>query len=647
MMPIAYPAATARGFNSGGYGIGGDIIEGVAAARRGPIDDNDGGLRDMRGHEDQTPILDFPPQGMAEEEEENSGSRIEPVAVESQQHQHQQHEEAGDLAAAVESLGGGEKIERVESSCHERSGDISDVGGVGDGSKSFIEEGGVLGAGDYPPGGGGDVFVVGPEKTPEKKDHAVMAMDIATTPVPPDTISSATETSTTLLPPPAVLLSTEGEKEAATALDGLPSPSPPSGKQDGTEMAAMAAPGVATILGETPVEVTVALTATGVSSDSAPAIAAAATTSFSASSTSMLVPSQPTSAAVVSSPPLGTPIGVAAMNGPTLAPPLFSSPLKQSGRAVSAVVPGAAVMAAETAPAAVSTSSVLGAAFTPSGEAPASDMTSAAATAAAATAAAAAAESSKVAALWQQQTSSPPRNSNGSPTLAVANGRLITATGRIGGIFSTATATATAPSSIKSRKLRWPLNRAGNGSGKTGSANGDAASSDSAAPIVPRIKDPRPELLGAVVARVSVRRGSADEDDEDDDDDDGGVAGSGDDDGVDGDEDGGGGGFAMAESDDDDEGEGEGDGEGGESLHAGDKKRRRKKKVEEAPVVREFVVSTFDEIEGKYILVNAHGEEARMNLEELEGAMRQSQVWRGGGGGAAVFLVGSSVLYNT
>ncbi|CAM9777765.1 unnamed protein product [Scytosiphon promiscuus] len=77
---------------------------------------------------------------------------------------------------------------------------------------------------------------------------------------------------------------------------------------------------------------------------------------------------------------------------------------------------------------------------------------------------------------------------------------------------------------------------------------------------VPRIKVPRAELLGAVVARLAVRR---------------------------------------------------------EMKHG------------EATVVREYVVTSFDEVEGRYVLVNAHNEEAKLTVEELEVALQQSQLLYG------------------
>ena len=43
-------------------------------------------------------------------------------------------------------------------------------------------------------------------------------------------------------------------------------------------------------------------------------------------------------------------------------------------------------------------------------------------------------------------------------------------------------------------------------------------------------------------------------------------------------------------------------------------------------MVREAVVSTWDEIGGRYVLVNAFGDEERMTLDELEVALQQSQV---------------------
>lgn len=124
---------------------------------------------------------------------------------------------------------------------------------------------------------------------------------------------------------------------------------------------------------------------------------------------------------------------------------------------------------------------------------------------------------------------------------------------------------------------------------------------------VPRTKVPRAELLGAVVARLAVRREVLEED--------GGDAGS-----ASGDW--GGGYDDMSESD---SGEEAGSDDGG-----GDRRRRRggasETKHGEATVVRESVVTSFDGIEGRYVLVNAHDEEAKLTLEELEVALHQSQV---------------------
>lgn len=131
----------------------------------------------------------------------------------------------------------------------------------------------------------------------------------------------------------------------------------------------------------------------------------------------------------------------------------------------------------------------------------------------------------------------------------------------------------------------------------------------------PRIKVPRPELLGAVVARLAVRRDLPDEEyaeiegdflwDEDD--------GDGDD---------------MSESDGEEGAEERQD--GGSICEAKEERRRRrrmsKRRGGEATVVREAVVFTFDGAEGLYVLVNTHEEEEKLSLEELEVALHQSQV---------------------
>lgn len=163
----------------------------------------------------------------------------------------------------------------------------------------------------------------------------------------------------------------------------------------------------------------------------------------------------------------------------------------------------------------------------------------------------------------------------------------------------------------------------GSSSGGGDSSSGGGGSCSGAIPEEPKIRVPRPELLGAVVARLAVRRGSPDDPVEE------GALSSG----------GEGGGAGGSEGEYDSGNDGQDGDEQSEEIEEedergddnegtnGDKKRRRKKrKGDEAVVVREAVVSEFDGIGGRYILVNSHGEEERMNLEELETALKQSQV---------------------
>ena len=175
-----------------------------------------------------------------------------------------------------------------------------------------------------------------------------------------------------------------------------------------------------------------------------------------------------------------------------------------------------------------------------------------------------------------------------------------------------------------------------------GARGGNDATNSAVIPAAPKIKVPRPELLGAVVARLTVRRGSADGDDAGEEEEenelfpgsDGGGCSS--DDALEigsGCEDESENGEERKEGEREEEGaevDGKGDGTMEESKEdrMKRKKRRRKKrrKIDEAPVVREAVVSEFDGIEGRYVLINSHGEDERMTLEELETALRQSQV---------------------
>ena len=142
----------------------------------------------------------------------------------------------------------------------------------------------------------------------------------------------------------------------------------------------------------------------------------------------------------------------------------------------------------------------------------------------------------------------------------------------------------------------------------------------------PKIKVPRPELLGAVVARLAVRRDLPDEEYTE----------------IDGgflwDEDDGSCGDDMSESDgeeEEEEEEEEADERQGRGSNAEAKKERRrrrrrsKRRGGEATVVREAVVSSFDGVEGRYVLINTHDEEETLSLQELEVALRQSQVWVG------------------
>ena len=142
----------------------------------------------------------------------------------------------------------------------------------------------------------------------------------------------------------------------------------------------------------------------------------------------------------------------------------------------------------------------------------------------------------------------------------------------------------------------------------------------------PKIKVPRPELLGAVVARLAVRRDLPDEEYTE----------------IDGgflwDEDDGSCGDDMSESDGEEEEEEEeeeaderqGRGSNAEAKEERRRRRRRsKRRGGEATVVREAVVSSFDGVEGRYVLINTHDEEETLSLQELEVALRQSQVWVG------------------
>lgn len=171
-------------------------------------------------------------------------------------------------------------------------------------------------------------------------------------------------------------------------------------------------------------------------------------------------------------------------------------------------------------------------------------------------------------------------------------------------------------SSSSSRKGGGPCPQGGSG----GSAGGlvGAVSKEMEAAKGPRIKVPRAELLGAVVARLTVRRDLPDEVFAEIDE---GFLSSEDDGSCD----------DMSESDGEEEEEAE-DRQDRESTEAKDERRRRRRKSKskrrggEATVVREAVVSTFDETEGLYVLVNAHEEEEKLSLEELEVALHQSQV---------------------
>ena len=199
------------------------------------------------------------------------------------------------------------------------------------------------------------------------------------------------------------------------------------------------------------------------------------------------------------------------------------------------------------------------------------------------------------------------------------------------------------------------------GSGATANGSGGNGSKGVVVPTGPTIKVPRAELLGAVVARLIVRRGLVDED----------AGGSEESSSSAGEGSGSGGGSSDDEDESDSESEeeeeeeeAEEEGEGGEEGEKEKEKeeklkekkrrrrrrRRRRRKGEAATVVREAVVSTWDEIGGRYVLVNAHGDEERMTLEELEVALQQSQVRsRDGRGiflvGVLIFLVASRTAY--
>lgn len=153
------------------------------------------------------------------------------------------------------------------------------------------------------------------------------------------------------------------------------------------------------------------------------------------------------------------------------------------------------------------------------------------------------------------------------------------------------------------------------GSGESaGGLEGDASKGEETdAAKVPRIKVPRPELLGSVVARLAVRRDLPDEEFAE-------IEGdflSSEDDGSCDD---------MSDSDGE-EGAGDPEDRGISGAKAGRRRRRgSKRKGGEATVVREAIVSSFDETEGLYVLVNTHEEEEKLSLAELEVALHQSQV---------------------
>lgn len=66
---------------------------------------------------------------------------------------------------------------------------------------------------------------------------------------------------------------------------------------------------------------------------------------------------------------------------------------------------------------------------------------------------------------------------------------------------------------------------------------------------------------------------------------------------------------------------GEGDG------NSGKRRRKRRRRLEAAKVViREAVVASFDQTDGLYVLQRVDGEVEKMNLENLQTALQQSQV---------------------
>lgn len=231
---------------------------------------------------------------------------------------------------------------------------------------------------------------------------------------------------------------------------------------------------------------------------------------------------------------------------------------------------------------------------------------------------------------WQKP-ASPGRGQENGPRMTTGGRAMDGKTGHGGGGFG--------GTGVGRKSSPWA--KVGSGASGAGLAtaggSGRAFSSSSSNGVVaanrPKIKVPRPELLGAVVARLVLRRGLVDED----------AAGS-----DDGSSSGGGGGNGssddMGESESDgeeEEEEEEAEDEEEEGSNAGGKgkdkdkdkearrrrrRRRKRRKGEEATVVREAVVLEFDELEGLYVLANAHGDEERLTLEELEVALQQSQV---------------------
>lgn len=171
--------------------------------------------------------------------------------------------------------------------------------------------------------------------------------------------------------------------------------------------------------------------------------------------------------------------------------------------------------------------------------------------------------------------------------------------------------------------------------GKVGGGVGyiGAAVAPAGGPTGVKHKVPRPELLGAVVARLALTRvpGPDDEEDAEGSGDEllsgGGSGGSSDEMRGSEDED-----EEDVEDEDEDEREEEGGGgDGGDNGSAqgsgkGRRSRRKKKRGVEVTVAREAVVSSFDEDKGRYVLLTMHGDEESLSLEELEVALRQSQV---------------------